>query len=100
MFACDGGERLARFVEDQTGQKARRLRRGLLLFPNGVFLQSLLNCLPSLAIDDAFVHARMALALMRDLADIDRVREDLVDCAAAETDASVHPPVGASMLLG
>ena len=49
-----------------------------------MLLQGGLNLVPKIPIDDGRVATGIGLALMRDLADVESVRQDLVDMPARE----------------
>src|SRR5579864_5796793 len=57
-----------------------------------MILELALYPVPKVATDDRRMLALMHLTLMSDLADVDRVRQDLVEMASAERPAAGRPP--------
>src|ERR1700722_360164 len=74
-------------------QRVRRLALATLGFGCEMALQALLDPTPKLTINDRRVLAFVDKVSMGDLADIDRVGEDLVDMASAEATASSRSPL-------
>jgi len=74
-------------------QRVRRLPLATLGFGCEMVLQALLDLVPKVTIDDGRMLAFVDNALMSDLADIDRVGEDLVNMASAEEAATGRSPL-------
>ncbi len=69
-------------IHDQSGEQARRLRG--LAEHSGLPIagQLHLDALPEFSIDDRLVLAGVDLALVRDLAAVDRILQQCIECAA------------------
>src|SRR5436190_5133574 len=87
-----GRQPLARAVDEQPGEAARCRGAGLTVMAGSVFRQPRLDCCPSVWLDHRIMLAGVQLAFVRDLADVDRVRQDPIEVTARERPAASQYP--------
>lgn len=71
-------------VYDQSGKKARRLGQGPDLFGVAIASKLVLDEPPKNGIDDCLLLPRIDFALMANLAVVDRVLQQIIECAAGK----------------